>query len=92
MPTTSSRDDGPWLSFSNRDAIGSKAMPIGTFSQKIHDHDAPSTIAPPTTGPTAIARPAIAPHAPSASPRLAGGTATLSNVSVSGVMIAPPTP
>src|SRR5665213_2117451 len=92
VPTTSSRDDGPWLSFSNCEAMGNNAMPIGTLSQKIHDHDAPSTIAPPTTGPTAIARPATAPHAPSARPRFAGGTATLSNVNVSGVMIAPPTP
>ena len=39
-----------------------------------------------------MARPATAPHAPSASPRFDGATATLSNVSVSGVMIAPPTP
>src|SRR5450432_16799 len=92
VPTTSSRDDGPVLSFSNREATGSNTMPIGTLSQKIHDHEAPSTIAPPTTGPTAIARPAIAPHAPRASPRFDTGTATLSKVRVSGVMIAPPTP
>ncbi len=61
-------------------ATGSNTMPIGTLSQKIHDHEAPSTMAPPTTGPTAIARPAIAPQAPSASPRRDGGTATLSSV------------
>src|SRR5450755_3504428 len=92
VPTTSSRDDGPVLSFSSRDATGSNTMPIGTLSQKIHDHEAPSTIAPPTTGPTAMARPAIAPQAPSASPRRDGGTATLNSVSVNGVRIAPPTP
>ena len=52
----------------------------------------PSTTAPPTTGPKAIARPPIAPQAPSARPRFAGGTAAERIVSVSGITIAPPRP
>ena len=67
-------------------------MPIGTFSQKIHCQEAPSTTAPPTSGPMAMARPPTAPQAPSASPRLAGGTAADSSVSVSGMRMAAPTP
>ena len=67
-------------------------MPIGTFSQKIHCHEIPSTTAPPTSGPMATARPAIPPQAPSATPRFAGDTAAERSVSVSGVTIAAPTP
>ena len=44
-------------------------MPIGTLTQKMNCQLRPSTIAPPTSGPSAMARPAIAPHAPSARPR-----------------------
>ena len=40
----------------------------------------------------AIARPAIPPHAPSATARRSGGIAADRIVSVSGVTIAPPTP
>ena len=49
-------------------------------------------MAPPTSGPMAIARPAMPPHAPSATARRSGGTAADRIVSVSGVTIAPPTP
>ena len=49
-------------------------------------------MAPPTSGPIAIARPAIPPHAPSATARRSGGTAADRMVRVSGVTIAPPTP
>ena len=52
----------------------------------------PSTTAPPTSGPNAIARPPIPPQAPRASPRRSGATAALSNVRVSGITIAPPSP
>ena len=58
----------PVLSRSS-DASGSRTSPTGTFSQKIHCHEIPSTTAPPTSGPIATARPAMPDHAPSASPR-----------------------
>ena len=82
---------GPWLSVSRR-ASGSTAIPIGTFSQKIHCHAIPSTTAPPTSGPAATARPAIPDQAPRATPRLSAGNAPERIVSVSGVTIAPPMP
>ena len=68
-PGRSRRVAGPWLSVSRVQASGSSARPIGTFSQKIHCQEAPSTTAPPTSGPIAMARPPTAPQAPSASPR-----------------------
>ena len=49
-------------------------------------------MAPPTTGPSATARPLTPPQMPSAMPRRAGGTAAERSVRVSGVTIAPPTP
>ena len=49
-------------------------------------------MAPPTSGPMAIARPAIPPQAPSATARRSGGTAADRMVRVSGVTMAPPTP
>ena len=67
-------------------------MPIGTLSQKIHCQEIPSTTAPPTSGPKAIARPPIPPQAPSARPRFSAGTAALRSVRVSGITIAPPSP
>ena len=84
--------DGPWLSFSRRNASGASTSPIGTFSQKIQCHEIPLTTAPPTSGPIATASPPMPPQAPSARPRRAGGTAAERIVSVSGVTIAPPTP
>ena len=65
---------------------------MGTFTQKIHCQAMPVTIAPPTTGPTATARPATPDHSPMARPRRSTGKASLSIVSESGVMIAPPSP
>jgi hypothetical protein len=47
-------------------------IPIGTLTQKIQCHDTPWVMAPPTTGPTATARPPMPPHAPSASGRFSG--------------------
>ena len=67
-------------------------MPIGTFNQKIHCQDAPSTTAPPTSGPMAMARPPTAPQAPRARPRRSGVTAADSSVRVSGITMAAPTP
>ena len=84
--------EGPRLSVRRRRAIGSRAMPIGTFSQKIHCHEAPSTTDPPTSGPIAMARPPTAPQAPRARPRRCGDTAADSRVRVSGMTMAAPTP
>ena len=67
-------------------------MPIGTLTQKMNCQLRPSTIAPPTSGPSAMARPAMAPHAPSARPRRSAGTASDRIVRVSGVTIAAPKP
>jgi hypothetical protein len=72
--------------------MGSRMMPIGTFSQKIHCQEAPSTTAPPTSGPMAMARPPTAPQAPRARPRRSGDTAADSRVRVSGMTMAAPTP
>ena len=91
-PGRSSLPPGPWLSSSRRSASGTSTIPIGTLSQKIHCHAIPSTTAPPTSGPKAIASPPTPPHAPSARPRFSGGTAALSSVRVSGITIAPPRP
>ena len=71
---------------------GRSANPIGTLSQKIQCHEMPPTIAPPTTGPKATARPLMPPQMPSATPRLVGGTAAERTVNVNGMTIAPPTP
>src|SRR5580658_5764236 len=54
---------GPWVSASRSRASGIRRIPIGTFSQKIHFHEIPWTIAPPTTGPSAMAIPPTAPPA-----------------------------
>ena len=67
-------------------------MPIGTLIQKIHCQERPSAMAPPTSGPMAMARPPMPPQAPSARARRSGDTAAERIVSVSGMMIAPPTP
>ena len=68
-PGRSSCADGPRLSSRRKNASGASTRPIGTFSQKIHCHERPWTTAPPTTGPSATARPPIPPQAPSARPR-----------------------
>lgn len=62
------------------------------FTQKIHCQARPSTTAPPTTGPQAIAMPLTADHRPSASPRIRLGTAWESRVSDSGMTAAAPKP
>jgi hypothetical protein len=82
----------PWVSVSRVIANGIRIRPNGTFSQKIHCQEMPSTIAPPTSGPSATARPPMPPQAPSASPRRFGGTADERIVSVNGSTIAPPRP
>ena len=57
-PGMSSRFAGPWLSWSPNQASGMSARPMGTLTQKIQFQASPSTMAPPTSGPIAIARPA----------------------------------
>ena len=69
-----------------------RMSPIGTLSQKIQCQSRPSAMAPPTSGPIAMASPAMPPHAPSATARRSGGIAADRMVRVSGVTIAPPTP
>ena len=69
----SSLSFGPVVSLRWIQASGIVTRPIGTLSQKIHCHEMPSTIAPPTTGPIATARPAMPPHAPRIAPRFSGG-------------------
>ena len=84
--------DGPWVSVRREYASGIATSPIGTLTQKIHCQARPSAIAPPTSGPIAIARPAMPPHAPSATARRSRGTAADRIVRLSGVRIAPPRP
>ena len=91
-PGTSSRFAGPRLSRSSASAAGASARPTGTFSQKIHCQEKPSTTAPPTTGPSATPSPETPDQMPSASPRLSALKASLSRVSESGVMMAAPSP
>ena len=91
-PARSRRSFGPNDSVSSRNASGSSARPIGTLSQKIQCHEMPSTTAPPTSGPIATPRPVTPAQTPSARPRFWAGTASLSNVSVSGVTMAAPKP
>ena len=91
-PGRSRLESGPFVSSSRESASGASTRPIGTLSQKIQCQETPLTIAPPTSGPIAIARPPIPPQIPSASPRRSLGTAAERIVRVSGVTIAPPTP
>ncbi len=73
-------------------ARGIIAMPMGTFSQKIHCQDSPSVTAPPSTGPAATPRPVTPPHTPMAMPRFSAGNASLIKVRVSGRSTAAPAP
>ena len=91
-PRASSLFAAPWVSSRRDSASGTRAMPIGTLSQKIQCQEMPLTTAPPTSGPNATASPLTPPHAPSATPRRSAGTAADRIVSVSGVTIAPPSP
>ena len=81
-----------WLSGRRSHASGMSTRPMGTLSQKIQCQLMPSTMAPPTRGPSATARPPMAPQAPSATPRRSAGTAALSRVRVRGTTNAAPVP
>jgi hypothetical protein len=91
-PGTSRRALGPRLSRRSASAVGTSATPIGTFSQKIHCQEKPSTTAPPTTGPSATPSPDTPDQMPRARPRFSGANTSLRRVSESGVITAPPRP
>ena len=83
---------GPRLSVSTRIATGMSTSAIGTLIQKIQCQESPSTIAPPTTGPSATPRPDTPDQAPIASPRRPSGTASDRSVSDNGMTNAAPSP
>jgi hypothetical protein len=83
---------GPTLSLMRLRESTIAASPIGTFGQKIHGHEMPSTAAPPTSGPSTMPRPVIAPNVPRAFARRSGGKAALSRASPSGIISAAPVP
>ena len=68
------------------------AIPIGTFTKKIHRQDRPEVSTPPSSGPIATARPVTAPQTPNAVPRSLPRKASASSASDTANMIAPPTP
>jgi hypothetical protein len=67
-------------------------MPIGAFTKKIHRQEMPEVSIPPSSGPTATARPVTAPQAPNATPRSLPRKESDSSASDIANMIAPPTP
>ena len=88
----SRRPAGPRDSGSLTTDSAAAASPTGTLIQKIQCQSRPWTTTPPTSGPPATARPAIAPMMPITEPRLAGGKALVAMVRLSGVTAAAPTP
>lgn len=66
--------------------------PAGTLSQKIHGQEMPCTTAPPSSGPSGTASPVTAVNVPSTRGRSAGGNATLSSASATGITMAAPAP
>ena len=67
-------------------------IPTGTLTQKIQRHPARSTRTPPSSGPTSVATPAVAPQIPSAAPRVATGNMRVITVMVCGDIRAAPRP
>ena len=67
-------------------------MPIGTLTRKIPRQLQLVTITPPSTGPSAVDTPVIAPHTPNATPRSRPRKLCPSKASPVANMIAPPTP
>ena len=67
-------------------------MPTGMLMKKIHSHPNPSTSRPPSSGPTSVATPAVAPHRPIAAPRRLAGNVRVMTAMVCGVMSAAPSP
>ena len=67
-------------------------MPTGTLMKKIHSQPGPSTSRPPSSGPTRIATPAVAPHSDIAWPREAAGKVRVMTAIVCGVISEAPRP
>ncbi len=81
------RDSG-----TKRSVSASAASPTGTFTQKIERQPTDSTSAPPSTGPSAMLRPTVAPHTPIACARSRGSVNTLRMIDIAtGLSIEPPT-
>ena len=91
-PTTSNE----WACVSNRGtrrhASTKATTPTGTLTKKIHSQPRPSTSTPPSSGPTSVATPAVAPHRLIALPRWSGGNRRVMTAIVCGVMSAAPRP
>ena len=66
--------------------------PIGTLTKKIHSQPPTATSAPPASGPTSVATPAVAPHSAIAEPRRSAGKIRVMVAIVCGVIIAAPRP
>ena len=85
--------------FGSRSDSGTRATvmaavsrPIGTFTRKIHSQPSPSVSTPPTSGPTATAKPVVAPQMPKAVPRSCGANSWAIRASEVANIIAPPMP
>src|SRR5664280_3570983 len=91
-PTRSNGERLPRDSDSFHQASGIRAIPTGTFSQKMYCQDHPLVTAPPTSGPKAMAVPPIAHQIPSAKFLRSGGTAALNRDRDRGMIMAPPAP
>ena len=86
MRAVGSRSD-PGTRMSVSAAVSS---PIGTFTRKIHSQPNPSVSAPPTSGPTATAKPVVAPQMPKAVPRSCGANSCAISASEVANIMAPP--
>ncbi len=91
-PSGSSRAGARVVPLSLVTISGTKTMPSGTFSQKIHGHAMPCATAPPTTGPAATASPVTAVKMPMAQARRCGGNPADSSANARGRTRAPPAP
>ena len=58
--------DGSFDSSTFARVTNEAAIPIGTFTKKIHSHPNESVRTPPASGPIATAPPIVAPHTPNA--------------------------
>ena len=92
IPSGSSGRRGPNDSAMAGRTTESAAAPSGTLTRKIHRQPSPSVRSPPTSGPTATARPIVAAHVPTA-PAWRGPVYALA---ISGMAVAntspPPSP
>ncbi len=80
-------------SFGTRRTAATNPMtPIGTFTKKIHSQPNASVSRPPSSGPTSIATPAVAPHSDIAWARCFGGNSRVITAIVCGDISAAPRP